>query len=104
MLTGGKNIFFTAFVPYKEDKLETDMLKDVSHADVAKDDEIIDDTDPNYEDYYDVSETSNCLSLHFGTDATLHFRKNKMVSQRRRRTTSTTQQMANPNLQRLTKK
>lgn len=31
------------------------MLKDVSHADVAKDDEIIDDTDGNYDDYYDVS-------------------------------------------------
>lgn len=46
-------------MPYKEDKLENDMLKDVSHADVAKDDEIIDDTDPNYDDYYDVSMTGD---------------------------------------------
>lgn len=52
-----------AFVPYKEDKLESDMLKDVSHADVAKDDEIIDDTDPNYDDYYDVSVTYDVSSF-----------------------------------------
>lgn len=29
------------------------MLKDVAHADVAKTDEY--ETDPNYDDYYDVS-------------------------------------------------
>lgn len=29
------------------------MLKDVAHADVAKDD-IIDEADPTYDDYYDV--------------------------------------------------
>lgn len=48
-----------AFVAYKDEKLESEMLKDVSHADVAKNDEkndeTIDDTDPNYDDYYDVS-------------------------------------------------
>lgn len=43
------------FVPYKDDKLADEMLKDVSHADVAKsDDPIDDDTDPSYDDYYDV--------------------------------------------------
>lgn len=30
------------------------MLKDVAHADVAKNDDTIDDSDPNYDDYYDV--------------------------------------------------
>lgn len=42
----------SAFVPFKDDKLESDMLKDVAHADVAKNDDVID--DPNYDDYYDV--------------------------------------------------
>jgi hypothetical protein len=46
----------SAFVPFKDDKLETDMLKDVAHADVAKN-ETIDDADANYDDYYDVSWT-----------------------------------------------
>jgi hypothetical protein len=42
-----------AFVPYKNDKLEGEMLKDVAHADVAKED--IDNTDAAYDDeYYDV--------------------------------------------------
>lgn len=31
------------------------MIKDISHADVAKDD--IDNGDANYDDYYDVSST-----------------------------------------------
>jgi hypothetical protein len=44
----------SAFVPFKDDKLESDMLKDVAHADVAKN-ETIDDADANYDDYYDVS-------------------------------------------------
>lgn len=39
-------------MPFKDDKLENDMLKDVAHADVAKNDDTID--DPNYDDYYDV--------------------------------------------------
>lgn len=41
-------------MPFKDDKLESDMLKDVAHADVAKN-ETIDDADANYDDYYDVS-------------------------------------------------
>lgn len=41
-------------MPYKDDKLADEMLKDVSHADVAKSDDTIDDTDPSYDDYYDV--------------------------------------------------
>jgi hypothetical protein len=41
-------------VPYKDDKLENDMLKDVSHADVGKNNHV-DDIDANYDDYYDVS-------------------------------------------------
>jgi len=41
-------------VPYKDDKIESEeMLKDISHADVAKDvEEPIDDA---YDDYYDAS-------------------------------------------------
>lgn len=47
--------FIAAFVPFKDDKLESDMLKDVAHADVAKNEDIVDDSDTNYEDdYYDV--------------------------------------------------
>lgn len=59
MMNGGNKItnklsrFIVAFVPFKDDKLESEMLKDVAHADVAKTDD--DDTDPNYDDYYDVS-------------------------------------------------
>lgn len=41
-----------AFVELKNDKLEGEMLKDIQHADVAKDD--IDNTDANYDEYYDV--------------------------------------------------
>lgn len=44
-------------MPYKDDELKNDMLKDVTHADVAKDDDIVDESDPNYDDYYDVSAT-----------------------------------------------
>lgn len=48
------NFFCTGFLPYKDEKLDSDVIaKDVSHADVSKDDEIID--DGNYDDYYDVS-------------------------------------------------
>lgn len=35
-----------------DDKLEGEMLKDIQHADVAKED--IDNTDANYDEYYDV--------------------------------------------------
>lgn len=41
-------------MPLKDDKLVDDMLKDVSHADVGKTDHPIDDTDANYDEYYDV--------------------------------------------------
>lgn len=44
----------TGIVPLKDDKLEKEMLKDVSHADVAKGEDSIDDTDATYDDYYDV--------------------------------------------------
>lgn len=33
------------------------MLKDITHADVAKED--IDNTDANYDEYYDVSQNAN---------------------------------------------
>jgi hypothetical protein len=39
-------------VPFKNDKLDSEMLKDIAHADVAKDD--IDNPD-GYDEYYDVS-------------------------------------------------
>jgi hypothetical protein len=39
-------------VPVKNDKLEGELLKDIAHADVAKDD--IDNTDGSYDEYYDV--------------------------------------------------
>lgn len=47
---------FLAFVPLKNDKLEGEMLKDIAHADVAKDQlkDDIDNTDANYDEYYDV--------------------------------------------------
>lgn len=41
--------FFSAFVPFKEDKLENELQKDAAHADVAKADE--DEADPNYDEY-----------------------------------------------------
>lgn len=41
-------------MPYKDDELKNDMLKDVSHADVAKSNDSIDYTETNYEDYYDA--------------------------------------------------
>lgn len=44
---------FLAFVPFKDDKLESEMLKDVAHADIAKTDD--EEVDPIYDDYYDVS-------------------------------------------------
>lgn len=50
-----KNFYFPAFVPFKDDKIENDMLKDVAHADVAKHEDAGDDADPTYDDYYDVS-------------------------------------------------
>lgn len=43
-----------AIVPLKNHQLEEDMLKDVAHADVGKSDHPIDDTDANYDEYYDV--------------------------------------------------
>lgn len=50
-------------MPLKDDKLEEEMLKDVSHADVAKGE---DDADATYDDYYDVSEISNFhIQFHF---------------------------------------
>lgn len=42
-------------MPFKDDELKSDMLKDVQHADVGKNNETIDETDANYDDYYDVS-------------------------------------------------
>lgn len=57
------DVFSLAFVPYKDDELKKDMLKDVSHADVAKSDDTIDETDPNYEDYYDVKRFREFLTF-----------------------------------------
>lgn len=37
------------------------MLKDVAHADVGKNDDI-DETDPNYDDYYDVRQITKKVS------------------------------------------
>lgn len=54
-VVGGQLIIslnFSAFVPFKNDKLEGELLKDIAHADVAKED--IDNTDANYDEYYDV--------------------------------------------------
>jgi hypothetical protein len=79
-------------VPFKDEKIESDMLKDVSHADVAKTDDTIDDTDPNYDDYYDVSLTSSSNSFVFNCEFSC-FRTIKMSSQRRKKMKS--QQKAN---------
>lgn len=56
-------LFYAGIVPLKDDKLDEEMLKDVSHADVAKGE---DDADAAYDDYYDVSEISTFhIQFHF---------------------------------------
>lgn len=67
-------------MPYKDDELKKDMLKDVSHADVSKSDDTIDDTDPNYEDYYDVRIPS-FFSLSIDINGFNDFRRIQMTFQ-----------------------
>lgn len=75
------------------------MLKDVLHADVAKTDDTIDDTDPSYDDYYDVSFMTHLHDIYVVNAAIQHFRKIKMNSQKRKKMKS--QLKANQNRLRL---
>lgn len=75
------------------------MLKDVAHADVAKDDDIVDDTDPNYDDYYEVS--TNVFLLNSAV-INVCFRMIKMTFPRRKK--MRTHKTVNHDLLRLTRK
>lgn len=87
---------------HKDEQLEKDMLKDVSHADIAKtDDAAIDDTDPDYDYNYDVSGTRKLFHLS-ALRFYFYFRTSRMNSPRKRKKRRSSKK-AKPSRSRLTR-